>query len=121
QTVRLWTIAVVLTSFSDRAIRGIGRPREPRIVDAPALVGRAGPRDGSPAPVAPAGIDAAIGWDDRVVQPELLALVEERRSPQRQEQHRRGARPRLRPAVATAMTAVVVVAQHPGRPRVDRL
>ena len=58
--------------------------------------------------------------DHRILEAELLAGVEERRAAQREQQHGRGARSRLG-AIPRALPGVVVVRQHPRRPRGDRI
>src|SRR5204863_341850 len=55
-----------------------------------------------------------------VLEPELLARVDERRPPQREQEHGRGAGATLRAAVARAVAGRVVVGQHPRGPRAPR-
>src|SRR5205807_10654337 len=86
----------------DVADVGRRRPRQPWVVGAPTVRGGSVPGDRRATPVPPARVDDALGWHDRVLQPELLALEEERRAPERQQQDGGGARPGLR-AVARAM------------------
>ena len=75
------------------------------------------PGDRRPAAVAePGGVDHPLGRDDGVLQAQLLAGVEERRAPQPEQQHRRGARRRLA-AQPGAVPGDVVAGEHPGRPR----
>ena len=80
-----------------------------------------GPRDRPAASVASTGVDDPIGRHDRVLQPELFALIEERRAAQRQQQHRSGAgsRPRTRSECdgvgCRGSTAPTSATHHEGR------
>ena len=85
----------------------------PAVRAAPASTGsapgsrRGGRRDGS---------TWRSGGTIGVLEAELLAGVEERRAPQGEQQHRRGAGDALVAAVAGAVARVVVVREHPGGP-----
>ena len=63
---------------------GLRRERQPGILARPAVRGPGRPRDRGSAAVPPtaAGVDLALRRNDRILQPELLAGVEERRAPQ---------------------------------------
>src|SRR3954468_3978461 len=78
------------------------------------LVG--GPWDRRPATVASTRIDDAIRRHDGVEEPELLALVEERRPGKREQHHRRHARRLVRTAVALTVADDVGVRERPRRP-----
>ena len=111
--------ARVPTQALDAPPLGLGRPREPGRYG-PAVPRARVPWDRRAAAVPAAGIDGTVGRDGGVLQPELLALVEERRPAQRQQEDRgrtrRGLRPEARP-----VSRHVVVGEDPRRPRADRI
>ena len=79
------------------------------------------PGNGRTAAIPAARIDTGIGGDQRILQPQFLALIDEWCAAQGQQQHRRGAGGLLGTLVAAALAYVVVVGQDPGRPGPGRL
>ena len=100
--------------------RGVVDERQPRRAGREAVAGRVrGPRDRRALRVAAVDVDHAVGRDRRVGQPELLALVDERRAAQRVEHHEdraRALRRRARVVEAGPRPRLVVVGEEPGGP-----
>src|SRR5207244_2473347 len=87
--------------------------------DSPPVALLGGPRERGAAGIAPTGVDPSRVVDDGVLRAQLLAGVEERRAAQREQDDRRDPGPVLRSSEATAVPMLVVVGQHPRRPRLS--
>src|SRR4051812_148358 len=76
------------------------------------------PGDRGPAAVATDRVDGALRRHDRVLQPELVAGIEERCPAQGEQHDRERTGPAERTAEPAAQASYVVVAEHPRRPRI---
>ena len=79
----------------DVAVPWVRWPREPGVRDTPTVSATRVPRNRGAATVASAGVDDAALRDLGIFEPQLLAGIQERGAPQREQQHRGHSRPAL--------------------------